>query len=53
MPTRSRSAQRVLHLLADEIFNSLQEALDRRGKNQPARNPEGATKFLRSLLTCP
>ncbi|MEV6506027.1 recombinase family protein [Streptomyces sp. NPDC051642] len=38
-------------VFSEDEFESLQEALDRRGKNQPARNPEGATKFL-GVLTC-
>ncbi|MEU2284664.1 recombinase family protein [Streptomyces sp. NPDC013178] len=37
-------------IFTEDEFNSLQEALDRRGKNQPARSPEGATKFLGVLI---
>lgn len=37
-------------IFTEDEFNSLQEALNRRGKNQPTRSPEGATKFLGVLL---
>ncbi|WP_406196396.1 recombinase family protein [Streptomyces europaeiscabiei] len=37
-------------VFTEEEFESLQKALDRRGKNQPTRNPDGATKFLGVLL---
>ncbi|MFE2809889.1 recombinase family protein [Streptomyces nigra] len=38
-------------IFTEDEFNSLQEALDRRGKKQPTRRPEGATKFL-GILIC-
>lgn len=37
-------------IFTEDEFNSLQEALNRRGKNQPTRSPEGATKFLGVLI---
>ncbi|MGJ5897005.1 recombinase family protein [Streptomyces sp. V2] len=37
-------------IFTEEEFQSLQTALDRRGKNQPTRVPGGATKFLGVLL---
>jgi DNA invertase Pin-like site-specific DNA recombinase len=37
-------------IFTEEEFESLQAALDRRGKNQPTRAPGGATKFLGVLL---
>ncbi|MEU5227333.1 recombinase family protein [Streptomyces toyocaensis] len=37
-------------IFTEDEFNSLQEALDRRGRNQPTRRPEGATKFLGVLI---
>ncbi|MEV7000599.1 recombinase family protein [Streptomyces sp. NPDC093982] len=37
-------------IFTEDEFNSLQEALDRRGKNQPTRRPDGATKFLGVLI---
>ncbi|MET9729417.1 recombinase family protein [Streptomyces sp. NPDC006458] len=37
-------------IFTKEEFESLQAALDRRGKNQPTRAPGGATKFLGVLL---
>ncbi|MFD9796041.1 recombinase family protein [Streptomyces sp. NPDC059070] len=39
-------------VFTEEQFHSLQRALDRRGKQQPTRTPEGATKFL-GVLICP
>ncbi|MEU5436859.1 recombinase family protein [Streptomyces sp. NPDC020719] len=39
-------------IFTEEQFYSLQKALDRRGKQQPSRNPEGATRFL-GVLICP
>ncbi|WP_313884376.1 hypothetical protein [Streptomyces tropicalis] len=33
-------------IFAEEQFQSLQDALDQRGKKQPTRRPDGATKFL-------
>lgn len=37
-------------IFTEDEFNSLQEALDHRGKNQPTRRPDGATKFLGVLI---
>ncbi|MGW2786707.1 recombinase family protein [Streptomyces populi] len=37
-------------IFTEDQFKSLQEALDRRGKNQPTRQPGGATKFLGVLI---
>jgi DNA invertase Pin-like site-specific DNA recombinase len=37
-------------IFTEEEFESLQAALDRRGKNQPTRTPGGATRFLGVLL---
>ncbi|WUH93521.1 recombinase family protein [Streptomyces sp. NBC_00433] len=37
-------------IFTQEEFDDLQAALDRRGKNQPTRQPSGATKFLGVLL---
>ncbi|WP_108999408.1 recombinase family protein [Streptomyces rishiriensis] len=37
-------------IFTEEEFESLQAALDRRGKNQPTRAPGGATKFLGVLI---
>ncbi|MFE7892013.1 recombinase family protein [Streptomyces sp. NPDC057412] len=37
-------------IFTEDEFKSLQEALDRRGKNQPTRRPDGATKFLGVLI---
>ncbi|MGW6012841.1 recombinase family protein [Streptomyces sp. NPDC055210] len=37
-------------IFTEEEFQSLQNALDRRGKNQPTRHPAGATKFLGVLI---
>lgn len=38
-------------VFTEEEFEELQAALDSRGKNQPARQPNGATKFL-GVLKC-
>ncbi|MDQ0601765.1 hypothetical protein QF037_006110 [Streptomyces canus] len=38
-------------IFAEGEFESLQEALDRRGKKQPVRGPGGATHFL-GILVC-
>ncbi|MGW7405366.1 recombinase family protein [Streptomyces sp. NPDC054833] len=38
-------------IFTEEQFKNLQEALDRRGKNQPTRQPGGATRFL-GVLFC-
>ncbi|QFQ97160.1 recombinase family protein [Streptomyces phaeolivaceus] len=37
-------------IFTEDEFGSLQKSLDTRGKNQPARNPDGATKFLGVLI---
>jgi len=37
-------------IFTEDEFNSLQAALDRRGKNQPTRAPGGATQFLGVLI---
>ncbi|MGW3092260.1 recombinase family protein [Streptomyces sp. NPDC001102] len=37
-------------ILTEDEFNSLQAALDRRGKDQPTRTPGGATQFLGVLI---
>lgn len=37
-------------IFTEDEFNDLQAALDSRGKNQPARQPGGATKFLGVLI---
>jgi DNA invertase Pin-like site-specific DNA recombinase len=37
-------------IFTEDEFNSLQAALNQRGKEQPTRNPEGATKFLGVLI---
>ncbi|MEU4350487.1 recombinase family protein [Streptomyces sp. NPDC023838] len=37
-------------VFTEEQFYSLQKALDRQGKQQPTRNPEGATRFLGVLI---
>ncbi|MEV7994406.1 recombinase family protein [Streptomyces sp. NPDC086077] len=39
-------------IFTEEEFETLQAALDRRGKNQPARQTGGATQFL-GVLICP
>ncbi|MER7926986.1 recombinase family protein [Streptomyces sp. NPDC096057] len=39
------------HVFTEDEFYSLQKVLDRRGKNQPARQIGGATQFL-GVLTC-
>ncbi|GHI07761.1 serine recombinase [Streptomyces cellostaticus] len=37
-------------VFTEDEFYSLQEVLDGNGKNQPTRNPEGATRFLGVLI---
>ncbi|KUN05301.1 serine recombinase [Streptomyces yokosukanensis] len=37
-------------IFTEDEFNSLQSALDQRRRDQPARKPDGATKFLRVLI---
>ncbi|WP_052424710.1 recombinase family protein [Streptomyces fulvoviolaceus] len=37
-------------IFSEDEFKSLQDALDRRGKNQPTRSPQGATQFLGVLI---
>ncbi|MGI5140054.1 recombinase family protein [Streptomyces sp. CA-106110] len=37
-------------IFTEDEFNSLRQALDQRRRDQPPRNPEGATKFLGVLI---
>ncbi|MDO0933113.1 recombinase family protein [Streptomyces sp. DG2A-72] len=37
-------------IFTEDEFHSLQAVLDQNGKDQPTRNPEGATKFLGVLI---
>ncbi|MFI9646146.1 recombinase family protein [Streptomyces sp. NPDC052040] len=37
-------------IFTEEQFQGLQDALDQRGKKQPTRRPDGATKFLGVLI---